>query len=149
MTIQEQLTVHQKVRFSVDDFLLLSRSGAFEKYARTELIEGEILAVNAIQSRHAQQQANLHLLIANVVAVSRPDLRTFITPSIKMGDMSMPEPDIVIAPLTSEDYLPLDSIALAVEVSDITLALDLGRKAAVYARNGIREYWVADLNAQG
>ena len=82
------------------------------------------------------------------MAVSRPDLRTYIAPSIKMGDMSMPEPDIVVAPPTSEDYVPLELVALAVEVSDSTLALDLGRKAALYARNGIREYWVCDITAR-
>ena len=59
--------------------------------------------------------------------------------------MSMPEPDIVVAPPTSEDYVPLESIALAIEVSDSTLPYDLGRKAALYARNGVPEYWVVDL----
>jgi Uma2 family endonuclease len=31
-----------------------------------------------------------------------------------------------------------------VEVSDSTLATDLGRKAQLYARHGIPEYWVVD-----
>jgi Uma2 family endonuclease len=34
---------------------------------------------------------------------------------------------------------------LVVDVSDTTLALDLGEKAAMYAVHGITDYWVVDL----
>jgi Uma2 family endonuclease len=38
------------------------------------------------------------------------------------------------------------SVALAVEVAATSLALDLERKAPLYARHGIGEYWVVDVN---
>ncbi|HLL30553.1 MAG TPA: Uma2 family endonuclease [Allosphingosinicella sp.] len=43
-------------------------------------------------------------------------------------------------------YLPLDAVALVVEVSDASIAFDLGDKAVLYARHGDLEYWVLDLN---
>lgn len=35
---------------------------------------------------------------------------------------------------------------LLVEVSDSSLGHDLGRKLRLYARTGVPEYWVADVN---
>lgn len=148
MTIQERLAVQQKYRFRVEDYLLLAESGAFDDYARTELIEGEILAVNAIQTRHAQMQANLHLLIGIALSSIQSTLRTYLAPSIKMDGESMPEPDIVIGEASTDKYLPFTKIRLVVEISDTTLDCDLGRKVALYARQGIPEYWVADVNAR-
>ena len=36
---------------------------------------------------------------------------------------------------------------MVVEVADTTLQSDLKKKAAIYARNGVPEYWVVDVNA--
>jgi Uma2 family endonuclease len=35
-----------------------------------------------------------------------------------------------------------------IEIADATLQSDLGRKAALYARHGVREYWVIDVNGR-
>ena len=40
--------------------------------------------------------------------------------------------------------VPAD-VRLLVEISDTTLAFDLGTKARLYARAGIPEYWVVDV----
>ena len=42
----------------------------------------------------------------------------------------------------------LSHVALAVEISDSTLKFDLTRKFALYAREGIPEYWVADVKGR-
>src|SRR4051794_35280928 len=104
MTVQERLTVHRKYLFSVDDFLLLDRSGAFRDHARTELIEGEILAVNAIQSLHAKVQASLHISIAVALRTTGSELITYLTPSVPMGADSVPEPDIVIGEASTDPF---------------------------------------------
>jgi len=44
--------------------------------------------------------------------------------------------------------VPLGSVALVIEVADTTRARDLGVKVALYARNGIAEYWVADVQSK-
>ena len=148
MTVQERLTIPQKYLFSVDDFLLLSKSGAFRDFARTELIEGEILAVNAIQSLHARVQASLHISLFTALGAAGSNLITYLTPSVPMGADSVPEPDIVVGEADTDPFLPLGKVRLAIEISDSSLVYDLGRKAALYARHGIPEYWVADVTAK-
>jgi Uma2 family endonuclease len=44
--------------------------------------------------------------------------------------------------------MQLSHVALAVEISDSTLKFDLTRKLALYAREGIPEYWVADIKGR-
>lgn len=41
-----------------------------------------------------------------------------------------------------------DDLLLVVEVSDSSLAFDLRKKAQLYARAGIIEYWVVNVNRQ-
>jgi Uma2 family endonuclease len=57
-----------------------------------------------------------------------------------------PVPDLAVVPGAPDDYDVNPSTAqLVVEVSDTTLALDLGDKALLYAAAGIPDYWVLDL----
>ena len=65
---------------------------------------------------------------------------------------SEPEPDIIVlkpeaAGYSAEQPGPND-LALVVEVSDTTITFDLTIKASLYARAGIVDYWVVDLNAR-
>lgn len=60
-----------------------------------------------------------------------------------------PEPDIVLTSEPDGDGpVPLHSIALIVEVSDTTLQHDPGIKQRVYARHGVAEYWVVDVEGR-
>ena len=38
-----------------------------------------------------------------------------------------------------------NELLLVIEISDTSLAFDLGRKATLYAKAGVREYWVLDI----
>jgi Uma2 family endonuclease len=49
--------------------------------------------------------------------------------------------------ITNSNPQPSD-VALLIEVSDATLYTDLREKAILYARAGISDYWVADLNGR-
>lgn len=63
-----------------------------------------------------------------------------------------PEPDAIIFKLPGGGFqssVPQPGeLALVVEVADTTLRFDLTVKAALYARAGIVEYWVLDLNGR-
>lgn len=57
-----------------------------------------------------------------------------------------PVPDVSVVTGSPDDYDVNPSTALlVVEVSDTTLAIDLGDKALLYAAAGITDYWVLDL----
>ena len=66
---------------------------------------------------------------------------------IALDPDSEPEPDVSVVPGSFRDYPTAHptSPVLLVEVADTSLALDRGEKAAVYARAGVREYWIVDL----
>lgn len=137
------------VRLRIEDYLLLDASGAFEPYAKTELIDGEILFMNAQHRPHARTKMDLYDAIRDALRASASPLRAFVEASIAIPDHSAPEPDIVLTREPGGDGLiPASSVALVIEVADTTMASDSGRKALLYARAGIPEYWIADVNAE-
>lgn len=69
--------------------------------------------------------------------------------SIDFSPHDAPAPDIAVSnDLRGEGIVPGLSVALIVEVAGETLETDLGVKQAIYARAGVPEYWVADVNAK-
>ena len=137
------------VRLRVGDYLLLDGAGAFEAYAKTELIEGEILFMNAQHRPHARIKTELGFLLRTTLTGQGSHLAVLLESTVAMPPFSMPEPDII---LTSEPRgegpVPGASVALVVEVADATLDNDLRRKSVLYARHGVPECWVVDINGR-
>jgi len=76
-------------------------------------------------------------------------LEAVVEGSVAMPPNNAPEPDIVVtSEAEGEGLIPFSSVRLIVEVSDATLAFDLGEKLKAYASAGIPEYWVVDVNAR-
>ncbi len=66
---------------------------------------------------------------------------------VALGRRSRPEPDVSVVRGSPRDYrsaAPTDP-ALVVEVSQTSLALDRTRKASIYARANIQDYWILNL----
>ena len=137
------------VKLRVEDYLLLDDAGAFENYNRTELLDGKIVFMNAQHRPHARVKTELGFRLRQRLAEIGSDLTVFFEASVSMPPHNVPEPDIL---LTSAPYgeglVPIGSIALIVEVADATLKSDLKRKAEIYARNGVPEYWVVDVKGR-
>jgi Uma2 family endonuclease len=66
---------------------------------------------------------------------------------IDFGVHSEPEPDVSVVPGRRKDYSDAHpkTALLIVEVSRATLAFDRGKKASLYARQGIADYWIINL----
>ena len=63
-----------------------------------------------------------------------------------MGAKSEPEPDLAVVPGPMESYKDHPTTALLiVEVTDTTLRFDRGQKASLYARAGIKDYWIINI----
>lgn len=139
-------TASAPFRFTVDQFLALCDQGLFDDYAKTELIEGEIVVMNAQHSRHARVKSRLARRIGNALEQLGSPLEPQIEASVRMTDGSLPEPDIVWTSYRETGVVPVETVALLIEVSDTTLDTDLGRKADLYAKAGVPNYWVIDLN---
>ena len=140
-----QPNVPHPLKLRVADFMLLNDSGAFEGYSKVELIEGEIICVNSQFSRHARVKSLLIRRLGNALEALEAPLEAWGEVSVHLSDDSMPEPDIVLTSYRGTGPVPLETVALLIEVADTTLQNDLGRKARMYARAGIKEYWVADV----
>lgn len=137
-------------RFTVDEYERMGATGVFDPDDRLELIDGEIVIMAPIGSRHAGCVDRLnHLLFVQVgdrvvVRVQNP---------IRLGPRSEPQPDLALLRPRDDFYAaahpgPAD-VLLVVEVADATLNYDLGAKAALYARSGIATLWVIDLAGRG
>jgi Uma2 family endonuclease len=65
---------------------------------------------------------------------------------LDLGQTTDPEPDIAVVRGTPQSHPTTPNTAeIIVEVSDSSLAFDLGDKAGLYAAAGIADYWVLDL----
>ena len=148
MTVIQPINVPQRVKLTIEQFELLDRSGAFDGYAKTELIEGAIYAMEGQFRPHAFAKSELYFRLRTALDAINSPLMPIVEGSVAMPPLSAPEPDIcVTAAPRGEGYIPLDSVALAVEVSDSTAAFDLKDKAALYASKGVPEYWVLEIPA--
>lgn len=147
MTARATLDQPTAVRLTVDDFLLLGKAGAFNAYARTELVEGVIVAMNSQFAPHAFVKSELAFRLRIALEALGSDLLVYIEGSVSMDRFNVPMPDIsIVAPFPIERApVPGKAVRLAVEVADTSLSFDLKKKAPVYARIGIPEYWVVDL----
>jgi Uma2 family endonuclease len=146
MTAQDLLKPPGRYRLKVPDYLTLDRSGAFEGL-RTELMEGEIMVMNPQARAQMFVKDELAYRLRRGLESLGSELFVGIEGSVEFGAESLPQPDIVLTSAPrGEGFIPFESVALVVEVSVTSLEYDLNRKLAFYARHGIPEYWVVDVN---
>jgi Uma2 family endonuclease len=124
----------------------LVERGVLDEDDRIELLDGRLVFREPQGSRHAA--ACLRIRIALDRAFGRG---YHVRPQfpIALDDVSEPEPDIAVVRGRIEDYLDTHptSPVLIVEVADSSLAQDRHRKARLYARAGVADYWIVNLRA--
>lgn len=147
MNIERALEQPVPVRLRIEDYLRLSEAGAFDDYAKTELIDGEIVGMNAQFSNHGEAKRLLNERLSEAVKRVLPDHHVWSEVSIAMPPDGSPAPDLFVTnfPARPRAITPVDTVRLIIEIADTTLANDLGRKLQLYARHGVPEYWVFDL----
>ena len=119
------LDLYQRHRLTVHDFHRMGEAGILPVEGRLELIEGEIIAMAPIGSRHAAIVTRANLLF--VQAVADRAIVSVQNPII-LGEHSEPEPDLALIRPRDDFYalaLPrADEVLLIVEVADTTLRYD-------------------------
>ena len=146
MTAQHASPLPERYRLTVDDYLTLDRAGAFQGL-RTELIEGEIIVMSPQYRRHGFVKTELAYRLRRALEAMESDVYVALEGSVDMSDHDMPQPDITLTrEPRGEGAIPLSSIGLLVEIADTSVKLDMERKAPLYARHGVPEYWVVDVN---
>lgn len=146
MTSHDILDPSTRHRLTVDDYLMLDRAGAFGD-RRTELFDGEVYYMSPKHRPHARVLGDVYFAVREALRASGSGLTALIDISVRLSDYDVPDPDIAITDAPDGDgILPLAALKLVIEVSDTTLSKDLGFKEELYARAGVPEYWVIDIN---
>ena len=137
-------------RISLTQFERMIEAGIFTPGDRVELIEGEILDMAPTNFPHEACVARLNRLLTLAVGDNG-----YVWPqnnSIRIPDLSRPQPDVTLLKWRDDEYGPksapptADDVLLVIEVSDSSLKYDRTRKLALYASAGIPEYWIVNLN---
>ncbi|MBR8835305.1 MAG: Uma2 family endonuclease [Stigonema ocellatum SAG 48.90 = DSM 106950] len=132
---------------TVQEYHRMGEAGIFHPEERLELIAGQIILMSPKGSVHESAITRTERLFRN--RLGEQVLLRLQSP-VQLDDYSEPEPDIaVVVPneLDYDDHHPTPSeVFLIIEVADSSLKYDREVKALAYARSGITDYWVLDVN---
>jgi Uma2 family endonuclease len=136
------------VRFTANQFDKMIAGGVFEEpcESRIELISGELREMPPPGPLHEDYVDFLTEWSLDVLPRKRAKVRVQQTVGIPELN-SIPVPDIAwVARRRYHDRRPQSSdIWLIIEVADTSLEYDLDEKCLLYAKAGIREYWVVSV----
>jgi Uma2 family endonuclease len=131
-------------RWTVADFDRMLGSGLLEETDRVELIEGELIDMAPVWSRHAYTVDSIARMLQRLVG-SRYLVR--VQNPLRLGESSEPQPDIAV--VRDRSYAAAHpeaaDVLLLIEVADTTLEFDRDIKLPLYARHGIPECWLIDV----
>lgn len=131
-------------RFTVEEYHRMGEAGIFGEDERVELIEGEVVEMDPIGTRHVMCVMQLTRLLAPLIG---DQVLVGVQNPININGGLEPQPDL--AAIRTRDYrdsLPgPEDVLLLTEVSDTTLSYDRDTKLPLYARAGIAESWIVDL----
>jgi Uma2 family endonuclease len=134
--------------FTADEFLRMGEAGIFEPEARLELIEGEILEMSPIGPWHmACVNRATELFVTKlsgraIVSIQNP---------VRLSEYTEPQPDVALLKRRDDYYkekrVSWEDAFLVIEVSDTSLSHDRNRKLPLYAKAGVSEIWIEDLQS--
>ena len=137
---------YARFQFSADQFERMVETGILSEDDRVELIDGELITMSPIGSRHV---ACVNALTSLLVLTLQSRAIVSVQNPIRLNATTEPLPDVtVLRPKKSRyrDALPTGKdVLLAIEVSDTTAVFDRTTKLPRYAASGIREAWLVDL----
>jgi Uma2 family endonuclease len=137
---QPSLTIRRWTRLEYDRLVDL---GVFDGEP-LELIGGQLIVAEPHGTYHASIISAVDYAVR---AVLPPGWLVRIQLPVSLDDESEPEPDLVVVPGRPADYLQShpERPVLAVEVAESSLSFDRAHKGSLYARAGVRDYWLVNL----
>ncbi len=136
-------------RLTVADFYRMGEAGIFAPDARVELIEGEIIDMAPIGTRHGSAVKRMLALLTSTLG---PRVIVAVRDPLRLSDLSEPEPDLMLLKPRADFYADAHPTAadvlLLIEVADTSARYDREVKLPLYARHGVPEVWIVDLEAR-
>ena len=135
-------------RLTVADYYRMGEAGVFAPNDRVELIEGEVINMAPIGTKHAASVTRLARLFERAVGD-----RAVVSSQnpLRLSDLSEPEPDVMLLAPRDDFYAgahpTATDVLLLIEVADSSARYDREIKLPLYARHGVAEVWIVDLEA--
>ena len=130
--------------FSLDEILAMQAAGILDPDEKFELFDGEIVPMSPQNAPHMRVKAMIVRAWAAVLGqrLLIPEATLVLT----LNPTTVFESDIlVLEGLDVPSPIRPADVALVIEIADSTRTRDLQAKAPRYARSGISELWVVDL----
>lgn len=131
---------------TVDEYERMGELGILDRDSRVELLEGELVTMATLGSRHAGVVNRSTRLLNRRVGDD-----VLVTPGnpLRLPPRSEPEPDLMLVRFRADFYgsghpTAADAL-LVVEVSDSSIGKDRLVKVPIYARQGVPEVWIVDI----
>ncbi len=132
---------------TVQEYHRMAEAGIFHPEERLELIAGQIIRKSAKGTAHESAITRTERLLRQRLG---EEVLLRLQSPIQLDDYSEPEPDIAVVmpnPLDYDDHHPYpEEVFLLIEVADSSLKYDREVKAIAYAKSGIADYWILDVN---
>jgi Uma2 family endonuclease len=136
---------YNRLAISADMLAAMVSAGTIEDPARVELIEGELVTLSPVYRQHARMTSKLNAALHGLVGNEFEVLENI---SVRLSDFNEPIADLCVVEIGSDSGVVLPAeCALVVEISESTAQRDRQLKAPIYAKAGIAELWIIDLNA--
>ena len=136
----------EKRLLTVEEYNEMGRVGILGPSDKVELIHGEIIKMSPIGSKHANTVNKLNEVLRNFI--SKKVIISIQNPVV-LDEINEPQPDISILMYREDFYgkiLPTSKdIYALIEVSGTSIAYDKEVKTNLYAKAGIPEYWIIDI----
>jgi Uma2 family endonuclease len=135
-------------RWNRDDVRRMLEVGLLDPNKHYELIEGEIIVKVGQGRRHILIINRLFKILGIVFGIDYVQSQG----TLPLNFINEPEPDTVVLDRTLDEYVDIEpgpeNVRLIVEVSDTTLNSDRQVKGLLYARAGVIEYWIINIQAR-
>ena len=140
---------YEKRYFNVVEYYRMAEAGVLSPDDRVELIEGEIVKMSPIGSRHAacvrRLDAFLNRQASNLAQVS-------VQSPVRLNDFSEPEPNVALLKPRDDFYAdshPIpDDVLLIIEVADSSVEYDRSIKLPLYARSVIPQVLIVNMPSE-
>jgi Uma2 family endonuclease len=146
MALSKEHEAPRRHRLTADDYHRMSEAGILARDARVELIDGEVIDMTPIGSRHAGVVRQIARLLERAV---RDAAIVSVQSPISLDEWSEPQPDVALLEPRADFYKSAHPAAkdvmLIVEVADSSLPYDRDVKLGLYARHHLPEVWLVDL----
>lgn len=150
------LKSEQFARINVDEYMQMTQTGALVEGSPIELLDGVLVwkdrrdregSIMVVGIRHTNTLERLYRLLDRATEGHGCFARS--QQPIRLSNLSMPEPDVMIVRGDRDDFPDRHpnaaEMVLVVEIADSSLKQDQNDKLKKYAAAGIVEYWVVNL----